>query len=165
MKTNHMIELLGSRASDDDSPFLSMADFFSLISLTLVYISIVFAPASPLPEDAIPVLLGRVAEPGQAVAANLTYAYVTVQSYQDGVQILATPRGRAASNPLVLPIETTELGAASSWIEGQLLAAEIPDRVIMRIRAGEQRAEVHRIFNALVGSIRQRFPVSIVIVE
>lgn len=165
MQASDSMDLLCSRASDDDSPFLSMADFFSLISLTLIYISIVFAPASPLPEDAIPVLLGRVAEPGQAVAANSTYAYVTVQSYQDGVQILAAPRGRTMARLLTLPMETTELGPASSWIEGQLLSAEVPDRVIMRIRAGEQKGDVHRLFNALVGSVRQRFPVSIVIVE
>lgn len=159
------MDLSGRSAPDDDSPFLSMADFFSLISLTLIYISIVFAPASPLPEDAIPVLLGRVADSGQAIAANSTYAYLTVQSYQDGVQILVAPRGKTTPRALTLSLEATDLGPASSWIEEQLISAEIPDRVIMRIRAGEQKGDVHRIFNALVSSVRHRFPVSIVIVE
>lgn len=166
MQPRNLTDVLHTRAADDDSPFLSMADFFSLISLTLIYISVVFAPASPLPEDAIPVVLGRVAEPGQAVAANSTYAYVTLQSFRDGVQILVAPRGKTTTaRPLTLAMETTELGPASSWIEGELLSAEIPERVIMRIQAGEQKSDVHRLFNALVADIRQRFPVSIVIVD
>lgn len=165
MKSDTGMEILPARITEDDSPFLSMADFFSLISMMLIYISIAVAAASPLPEDAIPVLLGRVADPKQAIAANPTYAYVTIESYQDGIGVHVTTRGKTTSQFLALPLETTDFGPAASWIEGQLLSAELPDRVIMRIRATEPRAEAHRIFNALVASTQLTFAVSIVMVE
>jgi hypothetical protein len=157
--------LLSPRSGDDDSPFLSMADFFSLLSLTLIYISIAFAPAGELPEDAIPVLLGRKAEPGQTAAANAAYAYIELRSQEDGAALFVRPRGKTQPEILTISLEDPQIELASAWIDRELMRGSKPERVVATVSLRERNADLHRVFNRLVGSIRQDVPVSIVMLS
>jgi hypothetical protein len=145
---------------EDDSPFLSMADFFSLISLTLIYAMLVLAPSAPVPKDAVTILTGRMPSEGQQIAVDPGFAYVSIEADGDGYHV----EYRWPTNSLYSDVRISgaieDVRVARVWLTSALLVGPRPDRVVFYMRDDEIRPEAHRLFNLLQQSTKRGYPVS-----
>jgi hypothetical protein len=148
--------------SEDDSPFLSMADFFSLISLSLIYAMIVLAPQSLVPEDAINVVSARATTAGQQSAVNSRFAYFSLYAETDDLRVSFRWPTLQLREDITISGSYRDLDTAVAWLERVLATNPSPDRLVFYMREDENRAEAHRLFNRLVHAGKQQYPVSIV---
>jgi hypothetical protein len=152
----------GLESGDDDSPFLSIADFFSLISLALIYSMIVFAPQSPVPEDAVSVLAGRVTNAPQNSSLDPRFAAVTIEPTSDGYAIeYSWPAEQILLDAKVSGV-SEDVRVAIDWLNTVLATSPSPDRIIFMMDAEENRPEAHRLFNKLAQAAKAKYPVSTV---
>lgn len=156
------MELTQLSTSEDDSPFLSMADFFSLISLTLLYAMLVLGPQSPVPRDAISVLTGRAPAEGQQVAVDPGFAYVSVENEGDAYRLQYRWPAKSIYYEVQVSGAIEDVQVAKVWLESSLLTGPSPDRVVFYIRDDETRSDAHRLFNLLQQSAKRLYPVSAV---
>jgi hypothetical protein len=149
VSTLETMTLRGLTKEGDDSPFLSMADFFSLISLSLIYAMIVLAPQSPAPEDSKKVSIGRVTKEKTQPTAAPNFAYVYVQSNGDSLFIQFRWGAREIRRETTVSGSTNDLAAAERWLKGVLSEIPAPDRIVFYMRGDDTRAETHRMLNHL----------------
>jgi hypothetical protein len=154
-----------SAAEDDDSPFLSMADFFSLISLSLIYSMLVLAPQTPLPQDAINVINGRLTTSEQDRAVNPHFAYIGLESRADAFRLRLVWNEWRLNEETEVSGTLSDIQNASEWIHQHLASHAAPERVIFHMRDDELPSEGHRLFNRLAQSARQRYTVSTVFIR
>jgi hypothetical protein len=149
-------------AMEDDSPFLSMADFFSLISLTLIYAMLILAPQAPVPEDAITVLSGRISADGQQSSVDAKFAFVSLEAEGDAYHLVYRwPKQRLYSDIRVSG-SIADVHIASVWLDSELVTGPTPERVVFYLREDETRPEAHRLFNLLQQSTKRGHAVSAV---
>lgn len=154
-------ELDAGQSPDDDSPFLSMADFFSLISLTLIYIVIVFAPQSPAVESSVDAIRAVAQGTGPASPIDTEIAYMAIFSEQDNF-LLRYMHASATAQEELFPISAGGQTKGKDWLLAQLQTGEPPKRIVFYIRSNEPNAEVHKVFNQLTQAMTDRFAVSTV---
>jgi hypothetical protein len=154
--------------SEDDSPFLSIADFFSLISLTLIYLVITFSPSAPAVDSAIEAVTGTATGTGPASAADTRIAYVAVLSGEDGsLLVRLIPPGASAPDEKQFDLSDTGTDAASHWILSRLARNPEIDRVMFYMNVDDKQIRVHKAFVQLVNRSRKQvtFSVSMIFLE
>jgi hypothetical protein len=149
----------------DDSPFLSIADFFSLIALTVIYIVIVFSPQSQISQTAVEAITGTATNVGPASPLQNKIAYVGL--LPDGARVLIRVIHPEAGPVEERGISLSEEGynSALAWLAMTLREGPAPTRVLFYLDGGESRAEANRLFLALVNATHRQFPVSIVFLD
>jgi hypothetical protein len=162
------VDLLGpderASLSEDDSPFLSIADFFSLVSLTVIYLVITFSPQTPATESAIEAVTGTASGTGPASAVNTKLAYVAVLGGGGLVVRVILPGSDAAEDK---QFDASEKGGAEAqaWVLSKLGSQPDIERVMLYMNSGESRGELHKAFNELTHEVHKHFKVSIVYLD
>jgi hypothetical protein len=152
------------RLAEDDSPFLSMADFFSLISLTVIYIIIAFSPQSPLTQNSIDLMTAVASATGPASEIDNRVAYVSVLSFAPQLALRVVPAGRGQMQErLIAPRSPTN--EQVEWLRTTLSTGTAAERVVFYMGADDESGEAHRLFHQLLKDTKKRFPVSLVLLE
>lgn len=158
----HWIEPIVTRylhrtsASDDDSPFLSMADFFSLLSLTLIYAVMKLAPQSLPSENPAEVRFGRSADDSGEMVANSKYAYVSLLSRGDAYGIEFQLPTHSIYAAISVSGAESDVAVATDWLSNLLVSSPHPERVVLNMPRSENRPEAHRLFNMLTQAAKER---------
>jgi hypothetical protein len=152
------------RLAEDDSPFLSMADFFSLISLTVIYIIIAFSPQSPLTQNSFDVMTALASATGPASEIDNRVAYVSVLSFAPQLALRVVPAGRGqVRERLIAPRSPTD--EHLEWLRTTLSSGTPPEKVVFYMGADDESGDAHRLFHELLKDTKRRFAVSLVFLE
>ena len=150
---------------EDDSPFVSIADFFSLISLTLIYSMLVLSPQASEPTDAIQVMSGRFSARDQEQAVDPRYVFVGVRAHGQSHELQIRWAAQQVFEDLVVLNSPNDIQTAAGNIEMALLAKPTPERVILLMQIDPPLDEDHAFFNRLVKAVARRYAVSIVLTQ
>jgi hypothetical protein len=150
---------------DDDSPFLSIADFFSLISLSLIYLIVTFSPSAPPSESAIETITGVASGAGPASAVPVRIAYVAVSSSQERLLVRVIQPGAAAPDERQFELSDVGTRAASYWILNELLGNSDVERVAFYMDVNERVNQVHKSFLQMVAAAHAEFTVSMLFID
>lgn len=151
--------------AEDDSPFLSIADFFSLISLSLIYLIVTFSPAAPVNDSAVEAITGAASGTGPASATPTRIAYVVLVPSSTGLLVRVIQPG--ADTPAEHEFKLTDAGtlAASGWIVAQLLPNPDIERVMFSMNANDHQDHVYKSFWQLVSLARAHFKVNVLFMD
>lgn len=152
--------------AEDDSPFLSMADFFSLISLTVIYIVIAFSPQSPLSRQSVQIVSGVATASGPAADIDNRITYVSVLPNEQGVLLRVVSAGHGSIRERVVDSSEFAVVAAEQWLLERLNTEPVPEEVVFYFGAKDRTGAAHRLFHELVETAaRHDLVVSMVFLE
>lgn len=151
--------------SEDDSPFLSMADFFSLISMTVIYIVIAFSPQSPLASESVNVVTGVAAAFGPASQIDNDVAYVSVLSAAPNVLVRVMPPGNGSLTELVVTADPQGTAHAVAETQALLSSHVAPKRVIFYMGVADESGRAHLLLHELLKATKQKMEVSLVLLD
>jgi hypothetical protein len=140
-----------------------MADFFSLISLTVIYIIIAFSPQSPLTRDSIDVVSAVASATGPASEIDTRIAYVSILP-SDPQLVLRVATGTGSIKDRVVR-SGSDARAAAEWLRNILSAEPSLERVVFYLGAEDESGHAHRLFHKLLKDTKQRFDVSLVLLD
>lgn len=156
-----------SRRRDDDSAFLSMADFFSLLSLTFIYLAIAFG--SPhVGKQSMAVVAAVPSPKNETLAPDPTAAFVSIMPANGGVLVRVIPpfNGANAEQTFQLPFQSTsnEVGATSiaDWVASQIELAPKTRQIVILVAPNESRPEALAAFVEVARRSSDRFPVLVI---
>lgn len=152
------------RQAEDDSPFLSMADFFSLISLTVIYIIIAFSPQSSLSQNAIDVTTAVASAAGPASEINNRVAYVSILSSASKVVLRVVPAGQGSIQERLVAANSPT-SEAVEWLQATLSVGPKAEKVLFFMGAEDRSGAAHLLFHELLRDTKRRFDVSLVFLE
>lgn len=152
------------RLAEDDSPFLSMADFFSLISLTVIYVIIAFSPQSPLTKNSVDLVTAMASATGPASEIDNRVAYVSVLSFAPQLALRVVPAGRGHLQERLIA-RRSPLSEQVEWLRATLSTGIAAERVVFYMGADDESGDAHRLFHELLKDTKKRFPVSLVFLE
>lgn len=164
-RTNQSLPEERGSSAEDDSPFLSIADFFSLVSLTVIYLIITFSPQAPVPESAIEAISGTASGTGPASATDAQTAYVAVLGQGDGLVVRVIVPGASTAEERQFALSDEGIGGANNWALSRLMSAPATERVMFYMNTSEKHSEVHKAFIHLVNTARARFKVSMIFLD
>lgn len=154
--------LLGDQ---DDSPYLSIADFFSLLSLTLIFATVVLAPSPSVPENFVSVISGRVSTGGQGTRADPNAAYLSlVRMYGDQAELRMIRPGERVPEVLDLSFADANSLAISRWIESELYG-EMPGRIVFYVYGTDTARDSAMVVFGLVRELQRKYSIGIVVLE
>lgn len=133
--------------NDDDSPFLSMADFFSLISLTFIYIAVVFG--TPIAaSDSLEIVQAAEAKPGTAVPRDPNKAYVALwpSDSANGILIRVVPSHGATIQEKSIAFPASDSDNVADWVTKTLDTGTPTDEVMLFLPRSEVRQEALSLF-------------------
>lgn len=157
-----MLEDVEGLGPTDDSPFLSIADFFSLISLAVIYIVISFAPQSPFSNTGIESVTATAVPTGLTSTLDPRFAYVSVLGASEGVLVRIIPARNQAPKQRNFGLDVTGENNARQWVLQTLRDSARPKRVLIYMRSDESRDGVHKLFDELLGTADVKYPVTAV---
>ncbi|MBL8527688.1 MAG: hypothetical protein JNL68_08400 [Burkholderiales bacterium] len=145
MKVLDPIENLPAE-SEDDSSFVSMADFLSLISLSFIYMAIVFGTPMAA-RDSVEAVQSERVKAGPGIPREASKAYVAFLTNNSGVLLVRVvpPYGAPTQERMVLLLEGDSLSTVE-WVANILTTGPAPEEVILFLPADEGRKEVHSLF-------------------
>lgn len=152
-------------SAEDDSPFLSIADFFSLISLAVIYIVISFAPQSPFSNTGIESVTTTAVPTGFTSTLDPQLAYVSVLGTSQGVLVRIIPAQNEAPMQREFSLAGTGEHDAKQWALQKLAGSAKPKRVLVYMRSDESRDDVHHLFDDLLGTADLKYPVTAVFLQ
>ena len=143
----------------DDSPFLSAADFFSLISLTVIFTLVALAAQqSDGAKEAHAASVG-LGGSGPAVAIDDRTAYVAFIGGEDGLLVRVIP-GHSQATQERLIAYNEDVDKTVQWIKQKLLDGIPPTEAVVYMDRKEQHGEAHRLFNEAWSSLLPYMPVT-----
>lgn len=148
-----------SGSAEDDSPFLSIADFFSLISLAVIYIVISFAPQSPFANAGIESVTTTAVPSGMTSTLDPRFAYVSVLDSSQGVLVRIIPAQNQSPKQRNFPLTEAGEHSALQWTLRTLRAPVQPKRVFVYIHVDEPTGEVHKVFDDILSAAGATYPV------
>lgn len=140
-----------------------MTDFFSLLSLVLIFLAITIPARAPMPQDAVPVLVGRTAIQNQEVAVDPRFAYLFVESTADHLRIDILKGSRPLGHSLSIGLNEEQLEGSARLILEWLEEATSPSRVIYILPPDKGDPRVQRQAIRLLDIVRATYPTSIVL--
>jgi hypothetical protein len=147
-------------AQEEAGVFETAADFFSLLSLAIIYMAVIFG-LSGGSGDLMTVTRLAAGGSGATVPFDPTFAYVAVLPERSGMLVrLQTPSGEVVLDRL-WPVSDQGETEAISWVLSTLSDDQSVAKVVCHLSPDEDRGSVHRAFNRLVGRLRNRYEVSI----
>jgi hypothetical protein len=158
-------DLDASGSAEDDSPFLSIADFFSLISLAVIYIVISFAPQSPFSNTGIESVTATAVPTGLTSTLDPHLAYISVLGTSQGALIRIIPAQNQSPNQRAFSLGGTGEQAAKLWVLQTLAGSAHPKRVLIYLHSDETRDDVHKLFDDLLGAADIKYRVTAVFLQ
>lgn len=152
-------------SGEDDSPFLSIADFFSLISLAVIYIVISFAPQSPFSNAGIESVTATAVPSGMTSTLDPRFAYVAVLGTTQGVLVRIVPPQNQTRVQRNFPLSGTGEQEASRWALQILSRSAKPMRVLIYMHSDETRGDVHKLFDEMLAAANSRYSVTAVFLQ
>lgn len=152
-----------TRSNGDDSPYLSLADFFSLLSLTLIFIAVAVPSRAPLPRDASPVLVGRNTINNQEVAADPRFAYIYTYGKDEALEADIIGAGGSERRTYSLGLGDEDLEDEALIMLSWIRLRREPTRIILVLpnESGDPRSHQQAI--RLLKVIREYYPTSVVL--
>jgi len=142
--------------TESDSAFVSAADFFSLISLSLIYVVIVVAgPAMPGTNAVTWVNTAQQAS-GAASGENLTF--VVLVPDPEGVRFRVYREKTNLSTERLVHLTPGGQADVKEWLATILKNEPEQERVVFHLGTGEQPPEAHKLFNELLESTQEKYP-------
>jgi hypothetical protein len=152
-------------AAEDDSPFLSMADFFSLISLTVIYIVIAFSPQSPFANESVDVVRGVASALGPASQIDNDIAYVSILSVAPNIVVRVMPAGNGDLTEFVATPDSQSIASAIAWTQEILASKLLPKRVIFYMGVADKSGRAHYLLYELLRTTEQKTETSLVLLD
>ena len=148
-------------SGDDDASLLSMADFFSLLSLALIYMAVVFgSPSGPrsIVEGSVEVVRASVVGVGPAASVVEGMAYVSILPVKGAaaVRVLAPGSSISEKNVALDTIDTTRV---SEWVVEQLAKGAQIQKVTIYMAGEDPRPEVNLRFMSVLRGVQKKYPV------
>ena len=152
-------------SDEDDSPYLSIADFFSLLSLTLIFATIVLVPSPSVPENIVSVISGRVSTTGQGMRADPKVAYLSlVRMYESQAELRLVRPGERVPEVLDVSLADARTSAIAKWIEAELFG-EVPQRMVLYVYGSDTARDSALTVLGLVRELQRKYPIGIVVLE
>jgi hypothetical protein len=145
--------------NDDASVFETAADFFSLLSLAIVYMAVIFGLAGGSGE-LVSVERLSAGGSGTTVPFDPTTAFVGFLPRESGMLVrLQTPGGEVVVEREWPITEDGEM-ASIEWVVATLGDDRKIEKVVCFVSQDEDRGEVHRAFHRLISRLREQYRVS-----
>lgn len=146
--------------ADDAGVFETAADFFSLLSLAIIYMAVIFGLAGGS-GDLVNVERLSSGGSGATVPFDPTTAFVGILPRESGMLVrLQTPSGEVLLEQ-VWPITEDGERASIEWVLATLGGDHKVEKVVCFVSQEEDRGEVHRTFHRMISRLRERYQVSI----
>ncbi len=144
---------------DDTGVFETAADFFSLLSLAIIYMAVIFGLAGGSGE-LVNVERLSAGGSGATVPFDPTTAFVGILPRESGMLVrLQTPSGEVVLER-VWPITEDGERASIEWVLATLGGDHKVEKVVCFVSQDEDRGEVHRAFHRMISRLRERYQVS-----
>jgi hypothetical protein len=141
-------------AEEEDSVFVSLADLFSLLSLTIIYVVLTFGQTVPAASTE-PVVAATLEGSGPGKPINPQDTYVSIQSR--GASVLF----RVARNGLEFDQEAIADGASlkipAQWLLGALGTDAANGTIYLYLPPSEKSVVVEALFTDTARLLRSRF--------
>jgi hypothetical protein len=146
---------------EDDSPYLSMADFFSLISLTLIYVAMTLTFSGQKLNSEIAVLTGAFSGSGPASVVDARAAYITVVPEDRDVIVRLIRVSPSVNAEMRMEAGKVSVQTAVSWLKGHMKGVPEADKAVLYI---DLRAapSAHKLVNELTSALRKEIEVAVV---
>lgn len=147
---------------ENESAFLSMADFFSLLSLTFIFLAFAFGSPSA-GNQSMESLLAVDAQQTDQNTPDPTASYVALLKQGDSVLVRIVPPLNAASIERLVTMPLADPRETAKWVSEQIGQGPQPTEVILRLPRDETRAEVHSLFVEIARNAGLRFLVRVAV--
>jgi hypothetical protein len=148
--------------AEDDSPYLSMADFFALISLTLIYVAMSLTFSGQRSNSEISVLSGVFSGSGPGSAVDARAAYISVVSAEPQVVVRLIRMAPSVNTEIRIPADQPNAQVAMSWLEAQLMKDQRPSRAILYLELKTASPSAHKVMNELTSALQKKIEVAVV---
>ena len=142
--------------SGDDSPFISAADFFSILSLTLIYTLTFFNQPIPKSFSEVPVVSATITGTGMSAPAKSDVGYLSLISTESGIIVRIVPAQETTITEMEVLLTEDGVLQAEELVRLHLLTGVMPTKVVMYMDETEERATAHKLFHKLLKQVRQR---------
>jgi hypothetical protein len=151
-----------SSGAEDDSPYLSMADFFSLVSMTLIYVAMTLSFSGQKSESEIAVLTGAFSGtgPGSAVDPNTAYISVFTEGAQTVVRLVLPATSLTTETRFSPNVSNTD--AAMAWLLDQLGKEFAPGKAVLYLDLTAAAPNAHKLMNELASTLQRTMEVAVV---
>jgi hypothetical protein len=151
-----------SPLAEDDSPYLSMADFFALISLTLIYVAMSLASPGQKSNSEIAVLSGAFSGSGPGSAVDPRTAYISVVSEDAQVVVRLIRMGPSVNTEIRIPADRPNAQTTLSWLEEHMAKGQKPTKAILYLELKAASPSAHKVMNELTSALKKKIDVAVV---
>lgn len=151
---------------EDDSPYLSMADFFSLLSLTLIFATVVLTPAPSTPEKSVQVTAGRLSKIPLDGNMDLKTVYVALRPTQDDEAELRVARaGMRTAQSIQISTVKPDYANIEKWLKSEMEVGSPPSSVVFYYDGDRTQRNAYVLLLDLVRDLQGGYNVSVAFLE
>jgi hypothetical protein len=141
--------------SDEDSVFVPIADLFTLLSLTVIYVVLTFGQTVPSLRSE-PVIAARLQGTGEGKPIDPTAVYLSLSHKEAAVVFEITRNGIVMDKSV--PMEGNLTKVPKDWILGTLSAGAPPRTIYVYLAPNEDDFVVKALLTDTERFMRSRFP-------
>lgn len=154
------MSIMSTVGEDDDQSFVSIADFFSLLSIAFIYFAIFLAP---LAESSMAVNVERAANPGAGAAMAIDPYVANVSVFSDGDRLIVRVILPLADPVVDLPVPPGKDELIAMQVESTLTQSPQVKVVNLYMPSDEEHVRAYRLRDRLGAVLREKYAVRLIL--